>query len=89
MLLGSAVLFVSILALYFAMVDANGSTVKLKIPSKFVHAKMYIGDAEAIRGSANLTFKGMHKNIEHIELTSDPVQIKELEKQFWRIWSSF
>lgn len=87
-IVGSAVLAVCVISLYFTMVDVGGSRIKLKIPAQFVHAKMYIGSGQAIHGSANLTYKGMHKNIEHIELTQDPVQLKDLEQQFWRLWNS-
>ncbi len=58
----------------------------LKIPKRFVHSKFYIGEDTAISGSANLTYRGMHSNIEHIEIRKDPEYIKELEKEFWRLW---
>ena len=53
---------------------------------KFVHEKLYIGDNTAITGSANLTFSGMHKNIEHIEVTSDRRKVTELARHFDELW---
>ncbi len=59
-----------------------------KTSGEFVHEKIYISDDEAIVGSANLTFSGMHKNIEHIELIKDPAEIKHLKSHFMGIWAS-
>lgn len=56
---------------------------------KFVHEKLYIGDNTAITGSANLTFSGMHKNVEHIERTNDQRKVAELVKHFDELWRSF
>ncbi|MDE1811173.1 MAG: hypothetical protein KGH66_03965, partial [Candidatus Micrarchaeota archaeon] len=53
---------------------------------KFVHEKLYIGESTAITGSANLTFNGMHKNIEHIETTADPRKVQELTRHFDELW---
>lgn len=61
--------------------------ISLKIPKSFVHAKLYVGKNAAVEGSANLTFAGMHKNVEHVSVTRDPQEISELRKQFWRIWN--
>ncbi|MGA3020527.1 MAG: phospholipase D-like domain-containing protein [Candidatus Micrarchaeales archaeon] len=60
----------------------------LKIPKEFVHAKMYVGDRTAIEGSANLTYSGMHKNIERINVTHDIRKISESKREFWRLWNS-
>ena len=62
-------------------------SIKLKIPKEFIHAKFYIGDDEAITGSANLTYRGMHKNIEYLEIRNDPDYIKKLKTEFWRMWN--
>jgi len=62
-------------------------SIRLKIPKEFIHAKFYIGDYEAITGSANLTYRGMHKNIEHLEIRNDPDYIKKLKTEFWRMWN--
>lgn len=64
------------------------TNIKLKIPREFVHAKMYISENEAVRGSANLTYRGQHGNVEHVEATYDKDEIGRLEKQFWEIWKS-
>ena len=38
-------------------------------------------------GSANLTYSGMHKNIEHIEVIKEGDRIAELEKHFRQLWT--
>ena len=60
--------------------------ISFRVPEKFVHAKMYIGRNEAISGSANLTYRGMHSNVEQIGITIDKKDIRDLEAQFWNIW---
>ncbi|HUY70047.1 MAG TPA: phospholipase D-like domain-containing protein [Candidatus Baltobacteraceae bacterium] len=55
---------------------------------KFVHEKLYINDREAIVGSANLTFSGMHKNVEHIQMIRDMKKRDALEDHFKKLWSS-
>lgn len=52
----------------------------------FVHEKLYISDLQAITGSANLTYSGMHRNIEHIDLTRDPARIRALKAHFEELW---
>ncbi|MHB1830099.1 MAG: phospholipase D-like domain-containing protein [Candidatus Micrarchaeaceae archaeon] len=64
----------------------RGSKMALKVPRKFVHAKMYISDGMAITGSANLTYSGTHKNSEHINIIYDEEEISRLKDQFWEIW---
>lgn len=63
--------------------------IMLKVPGDFVHAKLYIGGSMAIQGSANLTYKGMHSNVEHIEVVYDKQAVKRLAEEFWRIWSKY
>lgn len=65
----------------------NGN-IRLRIPSRFVHMKLYVSDYMAIEGSANLTYNGMHKNIEHINVTYDKHEVKRLQRQFWKEWSA-
>jgi phosphatidylserine/phosphatidylglycerophosphate/cardiolipin synthase-like enzyme len=60
----------------------------LKIPKEFVHTKMYVGDRTAIEGSANLTYNGMHKNIERISITHNSAKISESKREFWKLWNS-
>lgn len=59
---------------------------EVKVPRGFVHAKMYISENEAIHGSANLTYSGMHKNVEHIEVIREREKIEMLRKEFYRLW---
>ncbi|MGC8496020.1 MAG: phospholipase D-like domain-containing protein [Candidatus Micrarchaeia archaeon] len=65
------------------------SPIKVKvIKGVFVHEKLYIGDNEAIVGSANMTYSGTHRNIEHIEVISDSNEIKKLRRHFYELWDS-
>ncbi len=61
--------------------------IMLKVPRQFVHAKMYISDSAAITGSANLTYKGTHRNLEQISITRSKEDIDKLRRQFWELWS--
>ncbi len=62
---------------------------KIKFSDKvFIHEKIYISDKEAITGSANLTFSGQHKNIEHIELTDSAEKINGLKIHFHSLWET-
>ncbi len=64
------------------------SAISLRVPRAFVHAKMYIAQCAAATGSANLTYSGMHRNIEHLSVTYSHEEIRRLEKQFWRLWDT-
>ncbi|MDE1855570.1 MAG: hypothetical protein KGH57_04635 [Candidatus Micrarchaeota archaeon] len=64
------------------------NSIYLKIPKDFVHAKMYVGDKLAVEGSANLTYAGMHKNIESVRLIADQKDVDFLKRQFWTLWNS-
>ncbi len=55
---------------------------------RFVHEKIYLSDDIAITGSANLTFSGMHRNVEHIYVIRDPARVRELRAHFERLWAS-
>jgi phosphatidylserine/phosphatidylglycerophosphate/cardiolipin synthase-like enzyme len=90
-LLSTALLIVSVLlilvsALYY--IRGSPKVVWLRKPRRFTHAKMYVSDKTAIEGSANLTYKGMHENVEHIGVSYDEARISELRKQFWKMWNS-
>ena len=65
---------------------AHGNDIIVRIPKRFTHAKMYINEECAANGSANLTYQGMHMNIEHIELIRNHGQRGELEREFWELW---
>ena len=80
---------VTIALFYRAYKKRMETRLRIKIADKkFVHEKLYIGDSTAITGSANLTFNGMHKNIEHIEVTNDQRKVTELATHFDELWSS-
>lgn len=66
--------------------SAEKHKIRLKTPKYFTHAKLYISDKAAIQGSANLTYNGMHKNVEHIESIYDQESIGSLRKEFLKIW---
>lgn len=66
---------------------SKGTKLKVHIiGSEFVHEKLYITENLAITGSANLTYVGTHKNIEHIEIIENLEKIKELRKHFEELW---
>lgn len=56
---------------------------------QLVHEKLYLGDDRAIIGSANLTYSGMHRNMEHIEIISDSGKLRELLDHFDEIWAKY
>lgn len=65
------------------------SNLKVKVTkSKFVHEKVYIGSNIAIVGSANLTYNGMHRNVEHIDVVKDTAKIKDLRTHFESLWGN-
>lgn len=66
------------------------SNLQVKVTGKkFVHEKLYIASNMAIVGSANLTFNGMHKNVEHIEIIRAAEKIANLKKHFEEQWRSY
>ena len=88
------ILTVIFLALMLALVliykkyKKTYSNIKVKVAKgKFVHEKLYIGTNMAITGSANLTYNGMHKNVEHIDVIRDQNRIKEFKAHFESLWS--
>lgn len=72
-----------------AYVAGRKRRIHLKIPKRFVHVKMYISEDQAISGSANLTYKGTHSNIEHINIVRDRDEIRRLRDQFWEMWRKY
>jgi phosphatidylserine/phosphatidylglycerophosphate/cardiolipin synthase-like enzyme len=69
----------------------NGSLLSIKVKvakGVFIHEKIYIGDREAIVGSANMTYSGTHRNIEYIEIISDKNEIEKLRRHFYKLWNS-
>ncbi|MGC8628903.1 MAG: phospholipase D-like domain-containing protein [Candidatus Micrarchaeia archaeon] len=77
--------FFAYLLVYFTDLSAKKG-IAVKVPKEFVHAKLYIGEAEALEGSANLTFSGMHKNIEQLRLVKSEEEIQALKAEFDRLW---
>jgi phosphatidylserine/phosphatidylglycerophosphate/cardiolipin synthase-like enzyme len=75
---------------YALMIRAFRSrAIRLKvIKDKFVHEKIYISNGTAVTGSANLTYSGMHKNIEHVEKTHDAKYVDALRRHFEELWAS-
>jgi phosphatidylserine/phosphatidylglycerophosphate/cardiolipin synthase-like enzyme len=67
---------------------AHRNRIYLKVPKEFVHVKMYVGERSAVEGSANLTYAGMHKNIESVKLMTDQKEVDRLKRQFWTLWNS-
>lgn len=59
------------------------------VTDKFIHEKLYLNDTSAIVGSANLTYSGTHKNIEHIEVVKEKEKVKSLSRHFDDMWSKF
>ncbi len=69
---------------------SNKNNLSIKVPKgKFVHEKLYIGNNYAIAGSANLTYSGMHKNIEYMKIISDQNELKGLKEHFNSLWYMF
>ena len=73
---------------YFASVTGNRN-ISLVIPKRFVHAKMYISENEAISGSANLTYRGMRRNVEIIEIMHDKDSVESMRRTFWKMWKEY
>ncbi|MCL5430110.1 MAG: phospholipase D-like domain-containing protein [Candidatus Marsarchaeota archaeon] len=72
----------------YTMNRSRSSNLNVKIArGKFVHEKLYLTDKSAIVGSANLTYAGTHKNIEHIELIKDRDKIREFSRHFESLWN--
>lgn len=60
------------------------------VKSNFVHAKIYIIDSRyAVVGSANLTEYGMTKNVEHLIVTDNIEEVRQLDKDFEELWAQF
>lgn len=68
--------------------DRLREPVVLKRPHGVYHMKMYVSDKKAIKGSANLTYAGMHRNHESVSVFSDRADVESMRREFWRIWNS-
>ncbi len=62
---------------------------RVKVANRvFVHEKLYLCDRVAITGSANLTFSGMHRNVEHLDIAVSRERVEALREHFEELWSS-
>ncbi len=80
--LPAAILLAGSLLMFFK----HENRIEVRVPHEFVHAKLYVSEKMAAHGSANLTYNGMHRNIEHLEITSDPADVARLKEEFLGIW---
>jgi phosphatidylserine/phosphatidylglycerophosphate/cardiolipin synthase-like enzyme len=85
-LIGSGIAIAAIAYMLSAPKKIKGLNVK--VPSSFVHAKMYVSDSAAIEGSANLTYKGMHRNVERITVVRSKDEVEKMRKEFFALWNS-
>lgn len=77
---------IAVIATYLSLFRFKRYEIELKIPREFVHVKLYLNEREAIHGSANLTYNGMHKNVEHIEVIREKEKVERLRDEFSRLW---
>ncbi len=83
--------FIVICVMLAAMIHSAAKKRRLRVrvsEEHFIHEKIYITDSCAITGSANLTYAGLHKNVEHLEMTYSTEKIGELRTHFWKLWKS-
>ncbi len=78
--------WLSFFAMAMALPKRKSNMQVRMVRGNFVHEKIYIGDSYAITGSANLTYSGMHKNTERIELVDDKKEFGELKRHFIEMW---
>jgi phosphatidylserine/phosphatidylglycerophosphate/cardiolipin synthase-like enzyme len=78
----------TLIAGYFASITGNRN-ISMVMPKRFVHAKMYISENEAISGSANLTYRGMHRNVEMLEIMHDKESVESMSSTFWKMWKEY
>jgi hypothetical protein len=58
--------------------------------ASFVHSKIYIIDkAYGIAGSANLTWRGLHSNVENLSIAETKEEVQQLERDFMVLWMTF
>ena len=82
----SAIIAITALLTYLRYRSQKSNLQVKVIRDRFVHEKVYLAENEAIIGSANLTYNGMHKNIEHIEVIKDRDRINGLKSHFEEMW---
>ena len=80
--------FAAVLGLFVAG-SRRKSPIDVKVMRDvFVHEKVYISDNRAVVGSANLTYSGMHRNLEHTEVIDDLQEVSRLASHFEKLWDS-
>lgn len=53
----------------------------------FIHSKIYLVDnTYGISGSANLTYSGLHSNVESLTLAETNEEVQQIETDFMRLW---
>ncbi len=63
------------------------SGLQLRISRAFIHAKIYgADDAIAATGSANLTFSGLNRNVEHVEIFEGS-EASPVIDSFYELWN--
>jgi hypothetical protein len=56
----------------------------------FVHSKIYIVDRQyAFSGSANLTYNGLNRNVERLDIAENTEELRDLETDFIKVWFEF
>lgn len=64
-----------------------GLRLKVLPARQLIHVKLYIVDKRvAFAGSANLTYSGMNRNIERIELKTIPLEVEQEIHAFSSLW---
>ncbi len=82
------IVVVALVSLVLMLRSRQSTAIQLKvITDKFVHEKLYISNGAAMIGSANLTYRGMHKNIEHVEIVRGEKEVAMLKRHFEDLWS--
>jgi phosphatidylserine/phosphatidylglycerophosphate/cardiolipin synthase-like enzyme len=86
----SAALAALLIWLAYNRNSRNRSNLCVKVVTdRFIHEKLYLTEDTAITGSANLTFSGMHRNIEHIDVIRDSGKVRSLLDHFDELWSKY
>ncbi len=68
---------------------SRNSDIEIRISyDKFVHEKAYISRDAAAVGSANLTYSGMRKNVERVEVIKDSARIEGIRRHFFDLWEN-
>jgi phosphatidylserine/phosphatidylglycerophosphate/cardiolipin synthase-like enzyme len=70
--------------------DVKKERISYKIvKNALILAKMYVVDRKyAVAGSANFTYYGQTKNVEHLFYSDEPNEVNQLDRDFETIWSA-